>query len=159
VAEMNNENAYNIWADQYDTNSNKTRDLDSKFTVETLNKFDFSKVIELGCGTGKNTTYLLTKADKVIGLDFSQEMLNRAKAKIQNERAEFHKADITASWDIENDSADLVTCSLVLEHIKDLDPVFNQAYKALINGGIFFISELHPLNNIQEVKLNLKLNR
>ena len=65
---MNIEKAYNIWADQYDTNSNKTRDLDTKSTIKTLNKFDFAKVIELGCGTGKNTTFLLKKADKIIGI-------------------------------------------------------------------------------------------
>ena len=141
---MNIEKAYNIWADQYDTNSNKTRDLDSKSTRETLNKFAFSIVLELGCGTGKNTNYLLKKADKIIGIDFSQEMLNKARAKIQDERVEFRKADLTAEWNIENDYADLITCSLVLEHIEDLDFVFNQAHKKLKNGGIFFISELHP---------------
>ena len=141
---MSIEKLYNIWADQYDTNSNKTRDLDTKSTVQTLNKFDFSKVIELGCGTGKNTNYLLKRAEKVIGLDFSQEMLNKAKAKIKDERAGFQKADLTVEWNIENNYADLITCSLVLEHIKDLDFVFNQANKKLRNDGIFFISELHP---------------
>ena len=141
---MNIEKAYNIWADQYDTNSNKTRDLDTKSTIKTLNKFDFSKVIELGCGTGKNTTFLLKKADEIIGLDFSQEMLNKAKAKIKDERVEFRKADLTAEWNIENNYADLITCSLVLEHIEKLNFVFNQANKKLKNGGLFFISELHP---------------
>ena len=141
---MSIEKAYNSWASQYDTNANKTRDLDTKSTIETLNKFKFSKVIEVGCGTGKNTTYLLTKADQIIGLDFSQEMLNKAKAKIQDERVEFQKADITVTWNIENDFADLITCSLVLEHIKDLDFIFNQAAQKLKSGGFFFISELHP---------------
>lgn len=141
---MSIEKAYNIWADQYDTNINKTRDLDLKSTIETLRKFDFSKVIELGCGTGKNTKFLLQKADKVIGLDFSQGMLNKAKTKIQDHRAEFKKTDLTKEWNIENDFADLITCNLVLEHIKDLDCVFNQAYHKLKSGGIFFISELHP---------------
>jgi len=73
---MSIEKAYNNWADRYDANENKTRDLDSKATIQTLNKYDFSKVVELGCGTEKNTTYLLTRARVVIGLDFSQEMLN-----------------------------------------------------------------------------------
>ncbi len=141
---MNIEKAYNIWADQYDTNSNKTRDLDTKSTIETLNKFQFSSVIELGCGTGKNTTFLLKKADEIIGLDFSQEMLNKAKDKIKDERVEFSKADLTVEWKIENNYANLITCSLVLEHIQNLNFVFNQANKKLKNGGIFFISELHP---------------
>lgn len=141
---MSIEKAYNIWADQYDTNANKTRDLDTKSTIETLSKFDFSTVIELGCGTGKNTSFLLKKADQVIGLDFSQEMLNKAKAKIKDERVEFQKADLTTEWKIENNYADLITCSLVLEHIENLDFVFNQARNKLKNGGLFFISELHP---------------
>ena len=34
---MSIENAYNIWAHQYDTNENRTRDLDKKCTIETLN--------------------------------------------------------------------------------------------------------------------------
>ena len=141
---MNIEKAYNIWADQYDTNSNKTRDLDTKSTIKTLNKFDFSKVIELGCGTGKNTTFLLKKADEIIGLYFSQEMLNRAKAKIKDERVEFRKADLTKSWEIDNDFAALITCSLTLEHIKNLNHIFNQANLKLKKNGLFFISELHP---------------
>jgi ubiquinone/menaquinone biosynthesis C-methylase UbiE len=141
---MNIEKAYNIWADQYDTNSNKTRDLDTKSTIKTLNKFDFSKVIELGCGTGKNTTFLLKKADEIIGLDFSQEMLNKAKAKIKDERVEFRKADLTKSWEIDNDFADLITCSLTLEHIKNVHHIFNQANLKLKKNGLFFISELHP---------------
>ncbi len=141
---MSIEKAYNIWADQYDTNANKTRDLDTKSTIETLSKFDFSTVIELGCGTGKNTSFLLKKANQVIGLDFSQEMLNKAKAKIKDERVEFQKADLTTEWKIENNYADLITCSLVLEHIENLDFVFNQARNKLKNGGLFFISELHP---------------
>jgi len=52
---MNTEKAYNIWAEEYDSNSNKTRDLDYQSTIDTLDKYKFSKVIELGCGTGKNT--------------------------------------------------------------------------------------------------------
>jgi len=141
---MKVENAYNIWADQYDTNSNKTRDLDTISTIETLSKLKFSSVIELGCGTGKNTIFLLKKAKKIIGLDFSQEMLNKAKLKINDKRVEFRKADMTTEWKIDNDSADLITCNLVLEHIEDLDIFFDQANKKLKNGGAFFISELHP---------------
>lgn len=67
---MNIEKAYNIWADQYDTNSNKTRDLDTKSTIKTLNKFDFSKVIELGCGTGKTQPFYSRKRMKLLDWTF-----------------------------------------------------------------------------------------
>jgi ubiquinone/menaquinone biosynthesis C-methylase UbiE len=78
------EKAYDIWAKQYDTNNNRTRDLDIKATKETLSKYSFNSVLELGCGTGKNTKWLLTKARYVLGIDFSKEMLKIAEEKINN---------------------------------------------------------------------------
>lgn len=141
---MSIKEAYNAWAKQYDVNQNKTRDLDGKVTAETLQAYQFKTVLELGCGTGKNTAYLLTKAERVIGLDFSDEMLRIAKEKIADSRVVFHKADLNESWAIENEFADLITCSLTLEHIDDLRHIFNQANQKLKGEGLFFISELHP---------------
>ena len=141
---MSIENAYNIWAHQYDTNENQTRDLDKKCTIETLNNLVFKNVLELGCGTGKNTEWLLNKAERIIGLDFSQEMLNKAEEKISDKRVTFKKVDLTKDWKIENNFADLITSSLTLEHIKNLDHIFSQANQKLNKNGLFFISELHP---------------
>ena len=56
---MSIEKAYNIWANQYDTNENRTRDLDKISTSQTLSRYEFENVLELGCGTGKNTNWLL----------------------------------------------------------------------------------------------------
>ena len=141
---MSIEKAYNVWSKQYDTNKNRTRDQDQEVTIQTLDKYNFSKVIELGCGTGKNTLFLLNKADKIIGLDFSEEMLNKAKEKVNDSRATFHKIDLNRKWNVENKFADLITSNLVLEHIKNLDFIFSQAHEKLKPNGIFFICELHP---------------
>jgi predicted TPR repeat methyltransferase len=154
---MSIEKAYNIWANQYDTNENRTRDLDTIATIETLNKYDFENVLELGCGTGKNTTWLLGKAKQIIGLDFSQEMLNKAKEKISAESVIFKRADLTKSWKIDNNFADLITCSLTLEHIKNLSHIFNQASLKLKNNGLFFISELHPFKQYSGSKAKYEL--
>ena len=123
---MSIEKSYNIWALQYDTNKNRTRDFDTKSTIETLSKFEFENVLELGCGTGKNTSWLLEKATQIIGLDFSQEMLNKAKEKISNKKVVFKKADLNEDWEVENNFADLITSSLTLEHIEDLNHIFEQ---------------------------------
>ena len=136
--------SYNSWAEQYDTNENKTRDLDKKATIETLTKYDFENVVELGCGTGKNSEWLITKAKHIIGLDFSEEMLSKAKSKINSDKIKFVQADLKKPWEIQNEFADLITCSLTLEHIKDLDFIFNQASQKLKPNGKFFLCELHP---------------
>lgn len=140
---MSIEKAYNSWAESYDTNENKTRDLDQKSTIEILSRYNFETVLELGCGTGKNTKWLVTKAKKIVALDFSQEMLNKATTKIPNDNVLFKKANLLEDWNVDNEFADLITSSLTLEHIKDLNFIFNQAYLKLKSNGIFFINELH----------------
>lgn len=52
---MNVETAYNKWAEQYDTNENKTRDLEGVSLRKTLANINFEECLEIGCGTGKNT--------------------------------------------------------------------------------------------------------
>ena len=84
------------------------------------------------------------KANKLIGADFSEEMLAKAKQKFIAENVEFRRLDLRENWNLPENSFDLITCSLVLEHIENLDFVFEQARKVLRNAGRFYIGELHP---------------
>lgn len=142
---MSIEIAYNSWASSYDSNENKTRDLDKKATIETLEMYSFESVLELGSGTGKNTEYLVEKASKIICFDFSEKMLAKAKKRIASPKVQFVKIDLNKEWNLSDNSVDLITCSLTLEHIQNLDKIFNQAYHKLKQGGLFFICELHPI--------------
>ena len=153
---MTIEDAYNTWANQYDTNENITRDLDQKATIATLSKYHFKDVLELGFGTGKNTQWLLTKAERIIGLDFSDEMLEIAKSKISDRKVILKKADLNKPWEIEDNQVDLVTSSLTLEHIDDLNHIFKQAGNKLITEGLFFICELHPAKQYMGSKAKYK---
>lgn len=149
---MSIEKSYNLWAEQYDTNKNKTRDLDKIATIKTLNKYSFNNVLELGCGTGKNTIWLLEKAQQIIAVDFSEEMMKKATKKIANSKVTFKKADITKTWEIKNEFADLITSSLILEHIENLDFIFKEAFAKLKPNGLFFICELHPFKQYTGAK-------
>lgn len=80
---MNNQQAYNKWAESYDTVINKTRDIERYALRKVLSGKNFSEVLELGCGTGKNTEWLHTKSMHIIAADFSVEMLEKAKKKIK----------------------------------------------------------------------------
>lgn len=141
---MNTEQAYNEWAAQYDTNKNRTRDLEGLALRETLASIPFENCLEIGCGTGKNTVWLMEHARQVTAVDLSTGMLAEARAKISSERVEFIQADITEVWTFVTDSYDLVVFSLVLEHIQDLDSIFAQTAKCLKPGGYVYIGELHP---------------
>src|SRR5881227_361551 len=95
---MDPQQAYKNWASQYDSNENKTRDLEAKALREILCTISFKSVLELGCGTGKNTEWLLQKAQRITAVDLSGEMLLKAKKKIQSPDVEFIKADLNDNW-------------------------------------------------------------
>jgi ubiquinone/menaquinone biosynthesis C-methylase UbiE len=149
---MDNKTAYNTWADNYDTVLNKTRDIEALALRQTLASAAFSDVLEIGCGTGKNTEWLITKAQHVTGADFSEEMLKKAKEKITSERVQFVQTDIRLEWQFAEKQFDLVTCSLALEHIQDIDFVFRQVRRVLKDGGLFYLGELHPFKQYQGSK-------
>lgn len=136
--------AYNSWAQQYDSNENKTRDLEARSLRETLTPLIFEHCLEIGCGTGKNTVWLLEKAATVTAVDLSEEMLSKAKEKITGANVSFVQADIMQPWTFATRAYDLVGFSLVLEHIEELQPVFANAAAVLKPGGYLYISELHP---------------
>lgn len=136
--------AYNSWAQQYDSNENKTRDLEARSLRETLAPLTFEHCLEIGCGTGKNTVWLLQKAATVTAVDLSEEMLAKAKEKITSPNVTFVQADITQPWSFATKQFDLVGFSLVLEHIEHLQPALTTAAEVLKPDGYLYISELHP---------------
>lgn len=141
---MNVQQSYNLWASQYDTNKNKTRDLEAYALRTTLGGRSFQHILEIGCGTGKNTEWLQTCAERVTAVDLSEGMLAVARTKITAPHVEFQQADITQEWHFGAQQFDLITFSLVLEHIEDLEPIFKEVAKALAPGGIVYVGELHP---------------
>jgi len=141
---MNIKEAYQIWSEQYDTNDNKTRDLESVALQATLSNIKFDKVIEFGCGTGKNTVWLEQKAKQLLGVDFSEAMISQAINKSTAPNTKFILADINEPWSFTNEQYDLVTYSLVLEHIEDLDTIFKKASQLTTEHAYIYVSELHP---------------
>lgn len=137
-------NSYNAWAASYDSMENRTRDLEAQVLRNTFLNPHYGNILELGCGTGKNTGWLSKKADFVTAIDLSPKMIAKAKEKIQAENVDFVEADITVDWPVKPGWANLITCSLVLEHIEDLEIVFAEAARALKRNGKFYICELHP---------------
>jgi ubiquinone/menaquinone biosynthesis C-methylase UbiE len=136
--------SYNSWAAQYDTNENKTRDLEGLALKKLLSGKTFKHCLEVGCGTGKNTQWLLTICDQMTAIDLSQGMLDIAKNKIQSDKVNFIEGDISNDWTFANQTYDLVTFSLMLEHIEDLDAVFQKLAKVSDTGTRVYIGELHP---------------
>lgn len=141
---MSVQKAYDRWSATYDKVENKTRDLEKLACETVLSTSAFDTVIELGGGTGKNTSWLAERAKHVLSVDLSAEMQAIDKKKVTTSNVEFKIGDVNKKWDFGVLNADLITCSLILEHIEDLGFVFAQAKDYLKPGGCFYVCELHP---------------
>ena len=149
---MSIQKAYNDWSETYDIDENLTRDLDQKVTREALANQHFHSILEIGCGTGKNTEFLVQAGERVHALDFSEGMIKIAQEKIQAENVRFSLADLTQTWPCEEQAYDLIVCNLVLEHIQDLSFIFSEASRVLEQSGRFLINELHPFRQYEGKK-------
>ena len=140
--------AYDLWADTYDVDPNRAREL----AGEVLRQCDLSlagrDVVEIGCGTACNTLWLAEHAENVLALDISEGMLQRAKARVQTPRVRFLQHDIRSAWPGADESADVVIAMLVLEHVERLEPIFGEAARVLRCGGDLFVCELHPMRQM-----------
>jgi len=54
--------AYDRWSRQYDDDQNATRDLDAFVLRQVPLQLAGARVLEVGCGTGKNSAWLVSQA-------------------------------------------------------------------------------------------------
>ena len=136
--------AYDRWAHQYDSDVNRTRDLDAHVLHTIGVRTNGRDVLELGCGTGKNTAWLAAEARTLVALDFSAGMLARARERVGSAHVRFVQHDIREPWPAADGTADLVVGNLVLEHVEDLTSVYDEAVRVLRSDGQLLFCELHP---------------
>ena len=153
---MNVRQGYDGWSAIYDTNINLTRDLDAIVTQGLLANHRFDSILELGCGTGKNTEFLAQIGVRVHALDFSEGMIRKAKKKIKSQNVRFEKADLRDRWPCDDNAYDLIACNLVLEHIENLSHIFAESARTLRIGGMVLIQELHPFRQYNGVKAHFE---
>ena len=141
-------NAYDDWAETYDTVPNRTRDLAGQVLRQTNLNLNGRAVVEVGCGTGRNTEWLAhaeAGSSNIVALDFSAEMLARARLRVNDARVRFVQHDIHDPWPLADASADVVIAMLILEHVEHLEWFFTEAARTLTAKGELFICELHPM--------------
>ena len=141
--------AYDRWSAIYDSDINPTRDLDAIVLRRAPLRLHGRHVLELGCGTGKNTLWLAGTAANVTALDFSAGMLARARERVTAHNVEFRVHDLRERLPLRDESVDVVVGNLVLEHIEHLAPIFEEATRVLTSGGQLYFCELHPYRQLR----------
>lgn len=107
-------------------------------------------MLELGCGTGRHTAWLLEAGANVTALDFSEGMLDTARSKLAGRAVRWVSHDLHQPLPFANQSFDLVLSALVLEHLRDLPAFFEEAQRVLRPGGRAVVSAMHPAMFLRE---------
>ena len=104
--------------------------------------------VDLGCGTGELLLALLEKAEQVIGVDSSPNMLEKARQKIAE-----HESHITLRLGeleylpLRDSEADCGIINMVLHHLtKPLDCI-REAHRILRDGGNFILVDFQKHSN------------
>ena len=131
---------YGEWAPTYERTVEDAMDL---ALLERLQTIDWAgQVADLGCGTGRTGAWLASRGVTAIdGVDVTPEMLDAAR-----ERAVFRslrEGDVAATG-LDSGAYDLVTSSLVDEHLADVAPMYREAARLLRAGGAFVHVGFHP---------------
>lgn len=90
------------------------------------------RVLDVACGTGILTGFLLARGAEILGVDFAEEMILRAKEKYTDPRVRFEARDI---FSVTEDAFDLVIVYSAFPHFPDRAALFSHLKDRLKSGG------------------------
>lgn len=146
-------NTFDGYADYYDEHllnklKTKTPALVHQSIKNQLDDYNTSKkdILDLGCGTGLCGELFKGIANRLVGVDLSEKMIQQARKK--NIYTELHIKDIFEHTETYNNDFDLILASDVFVYLGDLQNIISAAYKAMrFNGIISFTIE--EMNNAE----------
>jgi ubiquinone/menaquinone biosynthesis C-methylase UbiE len=132
-------NIYRDWAKKYDQDAkfNPATAMDEKIILPLFNVKKDDVVLDIGCGTGRFTIPLAKKCKTIIGIDFSEHMLDVARKKgtgIKN--IHFQKVDIRKKLPFKNETFDKVLCTLVFSHLENIAGILDEIHRVMKKEGI-----------------------
>lgn len=141
-------------ADRYDKYSDIQKNTAAGL-IEQIKESKFSRILEIGCGTGNYTKLLCAKFTnaEIKAVDISARMIEVAKEKLRNEKVDFIVTDAEDLF--LNEKVDLITSNACFQWFSNLETALER-YNGLLNkNGIISFSIFGPLT-FQELNIALK---
>ena len=104
------------------------------------------RVLDLGCGFGEHCKkFVDCGAEKVVGIDISEKMLEVARVENCNSKIEYIKMPMEEIVQLQ-ENFDVVISSLAIHYVEDFKGVVRNVYNLLDENGVFIFSQENPLS-------------
>jgi ubiquinone/menaquinone biosynthesis C-methylase UbiE len=131
---------YRAWSATYDAPL-RLFGLEEPVMHRLFDSLPASRVLDAACGTGRHSAYLAGRGHRVVGVDRSPEMLERARLKVP--AGDFREGTLEA-LPVGDGAVDAVVCALALVHLPEITGAVRELARAVRRGGRVIISDVHP---------------
>jgi len=117
----------------------------AKKVLPLILKKKYKKILDLGCGDGRDTIFFSNKGLDVIAVDFSKNAIKNLESELRKKgikNAKCEVIDICKDLKLfKNNSFDAIYSHLSLHYFRDkiTDKIFNELFGILKKGGLIFI--------------------
>ena len=151
---------YDRWAATYDTMGNWLLELEEPEVDRELGEVEGLDVLDVGAGTGRHAIRIAERGARVTAIDFSEEMLAKARQKRGAAQVRWLVHDVARheALPFEANSFDRVLSALVLEHIPvdDLASFFKELGRVAREDGVIVVTAMHPAMFLKGVSANFR---
>jgi len=132
------------WTEWVETpNKNGTRESEIfPFIKKWISDINPKNLLDIGCGQGICST-LIKKEINYIGIDISNNLINRAKKLYENENKNFKIGDVY-SLPIDDKSIDAAMSIWVWSHLENLEKAATEIFRVLKPNGKYLIITANP---------------
>jgi phosphatidylethanolamine/phosphatidyl-N-methylethanolamine N-methyltransferase len=134
--------SYARWAPVYDNTFGAITNIGRRTSVDYINSQDVSNVLEVGVGTGLALPFYRQDLS-VTGIDFSEDMLAKAQAKVQRQGLDHvrHLKQMDArKLDFPDASFDAVAAMHIISVVPEPERVMNEMVRVCKPGGLIVIT-------------------
>lgn len=147
--EVTSREGYALWSATYDAVPNPLIAVEQPVVDALLQRLlPLKTAVDVGTGTGRLALNPARRGVKVIGLDPSPEMLRAARRTAQAAGLldiEFIEASLEdGPIPAGSEQFDLLTCALVLCHVRDIRAAVRECARLVRPGGHLLLTDFHP---------------
>lgn len=155
------ENSKEYWNDTYwsdNIKNNKTdflKDNSMEKYKNEINNLEYKVAIDLGCGIGQDTKWLLDRGFDVTSCDISDIALNKLKELVPNSKT--MQVDVKEKLPFDDNSIGLINANLSIHYfnMETTIKIFNEIYRVLKPNGLF-IGRMNSDKNDEYIKETTK---